>query len=295
MNKRFTSAFYVIMAGCLWGCMGLLVRPISKVITDSIDIVFFRAVVSSFVLLAFLLVFNRNALLIKIQDIWCFIGTGVCSVTFFNWCYFNTIKIMDLSVAAVLLYTAPAFVIILSAFLFKERVGKRKVAALLLAFVGCALVSGIVNTSTDLNMMGVLFGIGAGFGYALYSIFSRCAINRGYSSVTITFYTFFLSAIATSFLSDVRGIPAAFKGHTNLLIYSVIVVLLVTLLAYILYTLGLLGMDNGRASVLASVEPVMATLVGIVIYGENPDIFVITGMCMVLGSIVIINRADKKK
>lgn len=293
MFKRFLSVFYILLAGSLWGCMGLLVRPISKALPNSIDVVFFRALVSAFFLLISLALFNRKALKIKIRDLWCFIGTGLLSVTFFNYCYFNTIKRMDLSVAAVLLYTSPAFVILLSALLFKEKVTKKKVLALILAFIGCALVSGIITAGTNLNGPGILYGLGAGFGYALYSIFSRYAINKGYSSFTITFYTFLLSMLVTLFMADVKAMPGAFAGDTKLLIYSVFMVLVVTLLPYILYTLGLAGMDNGRASVIASIEPVMATVVGIIAYNERPDFWVVTGMALVLISIGLLNTKSK--
>ncbi|MDD6101974.1 MAG: DMT family transporter [Clostridiales bacterium] len=293
MYKRILSAVYVILAGCLWGCMGLLVRPVSGILKDSIQIVFFRAAVSTLVLLLGLLIFNPKALVIKLKDLWCFVGTGIFSITFFNFCYFNTIKIMDLSVAAVLLYTSPAFVIILSAILFKEKVGKVKVFALALSFAGCVLVSGIVNTGSPLNAAGIIYGLGAGFGYALYSIFSRYAINRGYNSFTITFYTFLLSMLATSFMCDAKTVVYAFSGQNKLFWYAAFMVILVTLLPYVLFTIGLMGMDNGKASVLASIEPVMATVVGIAAYGETPDLFVVAGMTLVLASIAIINNAEK--
>lgn len=48
-------------------------------------------------------------------------------------------------------------------------------------------------------------------------------------------------------------------------------------------------MENGTASVLASIEPVVATLVGILIYKEKMNIWNLVGICLVLGSIVLIN------
>lgn len=295
MSKRFLSVFYVLLAGCLWGCMGLLVRPVSRVLPGSIDLVFLRSLISSVSLGVGLLLFNRKAFLIKLKDIWCFIGTGILSITFFNYCYFSAIKRMDLGVAAVLLYTSPAFVIVLSYFLFKERITKTKIIALAFAIMGCTLVSGIINSGVAINTVGIMYGLGAGFGYALYSIFSRYAILRGYSSFTITFYTFLFSTIATSFMTDVRKIPAAFSGEGKLFIYAFIMVIAITLLPYIIYTLGLEGMDNGRASVISAIEPVMATVVGIIAYGEKPDLFCVIGMGLVLFSIFLLNTKEETK
>lgn len=68
-----------------------------------------------------------------------------------------------------LLYTAPSIVMILSLVLFHERITVQKLIALVLAFAGCCLVS-LVGGEHKLSTIGILYGFGAGFGYALYSI-----------------------------------------------------------------------------------------------------------------------------
>ena len=141
MRQKTSSILLVLAAGCMWGCMGLLVRPLNNVGLVTMDICFLRGFVAFVIMLAGLLVFDRTALKIRLKDIWCFVGTGALSVSFFNFCYFKTITLTSLSVAAVLLYTAPAFVMIMSFFLFKESMTKKKILALLSAFVGCVLVS----------------------------------------------------------------------------------------------------------------------------------------------------------
>ena len=289
MRRKYISAGLVLLGGCTWGCMGLLVRPLNAYRLNSIDICFVRAVVTMLAMGLWLLAFNKTALKIKLKDLWCFLGTGALSVAFFNYCYFRTITLTSLSVAAVLLYTAPAFVMIMSAILFKEKLGKKKLVALILAFIGCCLVSGIIGGEAKLTVGGFLVGIGAGFGYALYSIFSRYAINRGYSSMTITFYTFLTCTITTACLADVNRVSKVMVSDFSLLIKTILLVLLVTLIPYLAYTKGLDGLENGTASVIASVEPVMATLLGVVVYHEVPDLWMAVGILLVLGSIVLVN------
>ena len=121
MSGKKLSAFYVLLAGSLWGFMGLLVRTLNAEGLGSMEICFVRGFVTFVVMLSGLLAIDRKALRIKLKDIWCFVGTGACSVAFFNFCYFKTMTLTSLSVAAVLLYTAPAFVLLMSAFLFKEK------------------------------------------------------------------------------------------------------------------------------------------------------------------------------
>lgn len=290
-----TSAVLVLVAGSLWGFMGLLVRSLNEVNLASMDICFVRAIVTFVCMLTGLVILDRKALKIRLKDIWCFIGTGAFSVAFFNYCYFKTMTLTSLSVAAVLLYTAPAFVMLMSAVLFQEKLSGQKLAALLLAFLGCALVSGVIGGAGVLNFSGILCGLGAGFGYALYSIFSRYALERGYGSVTISFYTFLFAAVSTFFFVDAEKIFTVVTGSWQLSVKTVLLVLLVTLLPYLSYTKGLNGMENGTASVLASVEPVVATLVGVLIYKESMTAQNLAGICLVLASIVLININIKKK
>ncbi len=287
------SAIYVLLSGVLWGFMGLLVRALNAEGLSSVEITFVRGLVTFAVMLVGLLIFDRKALKIKAKDIWCFIGTGAFSVAFFNFCYFKTMTLTSLSVAAVLLYTAPAFVMLMSAVLFKEKMNGKKILALLLAFFGCYFVSGAVGGESSLSVAGILYGLGAGFGYALYSIFSRYALIRGYGSVTISFYTFLFSTVATFFLVDAGGVISVITGSGLLFAKTVFLVLLVTLFPYLLYTKGLSGMENAVASVIASVEPVVATLVGVILYKESLSGSNIIGIGLVLGSIVLINMNKK--
>ena len=184
---QLTGTLCVTLAGILWGCIGIFIRHFSLTLT-SMQIVTIRTLLTVAILFIILLIFKRDMLKIKLRDIWCFIGTGVCSIIFFNYCYFRCMSMTSLSVAAVLLYTAPAIVMIISSIVFKEKVTVQKISALLLATLGCVLVSGITGTNALISKEGILVGLGAGLGYALYSIFSRAALNRGYKSLTIIPY-----------------------------------------------------------------------------------------------------------
>ena len=291
MNKHGTkgqlkSALYVFTAGMLWGCMGILVRKMYAVGLTTMEIVAFRSVVTAAVMFVGMLLLNRKALKIRLKDCWCFFGTGIVSVVFFNLCYFLCMDYTTLSTAAILLYTAPAFVMLMSFLLFKERFTKRKVLALFLAFIGCVLVSGGFSGAL-ITKMGLLTGLGAGFGYALYSIFGRYAIKRGYSSLTITTYTFLFASIGSIPFCDVQGLTATMQKDLQLFLFCFMITVLVTVLPYILYTKGLSGIENSKASIIASIEPVMASVVGFMLFSEIPTVTGISGMILVLASTVI--------
>lgn len=290
-----SAPFYILIAGILWGSMGLFVRRLGSggMGLSSVEIVQMRCIVAGVVLFFYMLFGNRAALSIRLRDLWCFLGTGLCSIVFFNICYFTTIQLTSLSVAAVLLYTAPAFVIVLSALLFGEAVTKRKTAALFLTFLGCVCVSGLLRGGGAMTPAGFLVGLGAGIGYALYSIFSRFALERGYGSMTISFYTFLIASLGTIPFVSVKnvggvlaqGLPAA--GF--ILLFGVVT----TVIPYLTYTRGLQGVENGQASIIASIEPVVASLLGILVFREilHPD--EVLGIVLILGAILISNRREK--
>lgn len=277
----------ITLAGILWGCLGIFVRVLNEKGLFSLDIVLLRAVVTTVCMGLFLFFFDRKYLKIRLKDFWCFLGTGICSIVFFNYCYFKAITVTSLSVAAILLYTAPAIVMILSFFLFKEAFTKKKIISLVLTFVGCVLVTGVVTNPGTVTPGGVLLGLGAGFGYAMYSIFSRFAIERGYHSMTITFYTFLLASIGTLFLaSPGKVIQVASQGFSMALL-CVAMGVLGTVVPYLTYTLGLKYVENSRASIIASIEPVTATLVGVFLYGEALSFSGAAGAIIVIAALAI--------
>jgi len=293
MRNRLSEMF-VLTAGILWGCMGILVRTMNEGGFTSFEVAAFRAIVTGVLMVVGMGIGNREALKVKWKDLWCFAGTGILSVTFFNVCYFSCMNYTTLSTAAILLYTAPTFVMIMSFFLFKESMTARKGLAVVLAFVGCVLVSGGFG-GLSISTMGLLTGLGAGFGYALYSIFSRYALQRGYNSLTITTYTFVFSAIGILPFVNWNHALACTKQVGIGMLFSAFMVIVVTVLPYIFYTKGLQGMENGKASILASVEPVMASLVGFLLYKEAMTPVAIVGMLLVLGSCVVMGQKKVKK
>ncbi len=280
----------VVAAGCMWGSMGLWVRRFSAEGLGSMQILALRAVVAVLVLGIFLSIYNRELLRVRLRDLWCFFGTGVCSLLFFGYCYNRTILLTSLSIAAILLYTAPVIVTVLSFFLFKEKMTCRKALALLLAFAGCVLVTGVLDGTHAVSALGILTGLGSGFGYALYSIFSRFALERGYHPLTVTFYTFVFTFAGALPITDWPPILRFVAGRLGDLAYCIAYGIVTTALPYILYTLGLRCVETGRASIMATVEPVVATLIGVFALGERMTVMNAAGVLLVLAALVTLGR-----
>ena len=88
----------------------------------------------------YLLLFDRQKLRLRPRDIWCFAGSGICSLMLFSWCYFTGMQAASRAVMAVLLYTAPVFVMLMSSVFFREKLTGAKLTALVLCLAGCVLV-----------------------------------------------------------------------------------------------------------------------------------------------------------
>lgn len=280
-----------ILAGVLWGLISIFLRTLSAAGLTSLQVMLLRALLSGVMIFIFLFIKDRSLLKIKLRDIWMFIGTGVISLTFFSLCYFKTILEIGTSIAVILLYTSPIFILIISAILFKEKITKRKVVALVLTFTGCIFVSGIAGGG-QISAKGFFIGLCAGFGYALYSIFSRYALKK-YDSLTVTFYTFIFSGVSLIPFVQIQDLPQLMTSKVWL--FTAGIALFCTFLPYIFYTYGLSGLETGKAAILVTVEPLVGTLVGFFIWGEPVSVIKVVGIIMIFVSVIILGLPEKKK
>ncbi len=127
MEKK--AVWNIIAAAALWGCIGVFLKLLTAAGLSSMDGVALRSAVAALLYGLFLAATDRKALKIQPRHWYYFFGSGVCSLVFFNWCYFSAISTSSMSVAAVLLYTSPVFVTLLSALFFRERITSHKVPA----------------------------------------------------------------------------------------------------------------------------------------------------------------------
>ena len=290
------SVFFVLLAGTLWGCIGIFVRRYIALGLSPLQTAALRITLSAVMFAVFVLIYKPELFRVKLRDIWCFLGTGIVSVGLFTYCYFTSMELSSLSVAAVLLYTAPVFVMLFSLAFFKEKMTVMKGVSLVLAVLGCAMTTGVIGGDLTVSLAGSLFGLGSGICYALYSIFSRFALDRGYEPFTITLYTFIFAAIATLAVIDPRPVIGVVTADAGSVFFALLFALESCVLPYVFYTLGLKGISSSTASIIATIEPVVATVVGAVIFSEPLGVpFGYLGVVFVLLSVVLINLKTKKK
>lgn len=286
---------FVLIAASLWGTAGIFVRALNSANVYGMQIVLGRAFFSAVILGAIILVKDKKLFKIALKDIWLFACGGIFSIVLFNYSYYTTMSLTSLSVAAVLLYTAPFFVVIISLFLFGEKLRINTVVACIIAFLGCCMVSGLFDSAHRLGGKALVFGLLTGFGYALYTVFGELLIKRGYTSLTITFYVFLSAAVGSLPFVKIKETVSVLPSDGTVFFVMLLMALTNTVIPYLLYTTGLKGVSPSAAPIIATVEPVVATVVGYFYFGESIGFWGVLGIIAVILSVVVLNLKDDKK
>lgn len=288
ISDEVKGAFCVIIAGICWGLIGLSTKKLSTIGVMSEQITWIRNLIAMLGMAVVIVVSDYKKFVIKIKDVWLFLGTGICSIVFFNICYFRAIETSTMSMAAVLLYTAPCFVMVMSAVFFHEKVTKQKIIAVVFAIAGCILCTGVFTETGSMNGTGILYGLGSGIGYALYSIFGAVALKK-YHTFTVTFYTFFFAALSLTPFVNASALTGLIINNSKGIFFSILLGVFSTLVPFICYTKGLTYLEAGKASVMAFVEPLVATICGIAIFHEELTGALAIGIVLLFCSVILLN------
>lgn len=287
----------VLTAATLWGTLGTLYKYGNSAFgINPLGIVFWRAglAASSLVLVLGLLLplagRGWSLLRVRLVDIPLFVIFGLLGVTAFYVLYIYAVVLVGVAVAVVLLYTAPVFVAVMAWRLLGEGFGTRKVIALALTVVGCAMVSRAYDPSLlQLNGVGILCGLGSGFTYALYSILGKLSLRRGYHIATMSFYVYGIGTLGLLIVVLFAGVEKLYvepsAGAWGLLL---VLGLAQTVGALWAYTAGLRHLEAGVASILATFEPVVATLLAYFVVREKIEWPQLIGGALIVGAVLVL-------
>ncbi len=289
-NSSSLGVALILLAGVFWGSMGLFVRHLTVLGFDSLQITAARLSLAGLGFALLLALREPKGFCLRWKDVPLFLALGLLSILFFTLCYFSAITRMSLSTAAILLYTSPIWVTLLSALFLHEKLTRSKLLALALAFLGCALVSGL--SGGGLTLAGLLLGLGSGLGYGLYSIFGTVALRR-YSPFAITAWTFLIAGFGSWFVAPPLAFIETLRACPNpggTVCFLLLTALVTAIVPFLCYTLGLRRVEAGRAAILATVEPLVATLFGVFVFHESLTPFSTLGVALILSAVVILNR-----
>jgi len=295
MDPQFKSFIKIFITGCLWGTIGVFVKLLEAHGSSAAYTSFLRLFFGFLTLtIMTLLLEGPKAFRIGRRTLLSCILLGVVCQGVFNMFYSMSISMNGMSVGSVLLYTAPIFTSLASMLLFRERLDLVKWIALLVNVAGCTLTAtGGDLSAAALAPLGLLIGVGAGFTYAMTAVFGRIAMQEKSSPLAVAAYNLLFGCL---FVAIVRRpwLTVEAPLDTRLLLFGLLFGLIPTALAYAFYFSGLSGItQTSRVPVVASIEPVIATLIGVFAFSEGMNAAKLLGIALVLLSIFLFSGKSR--
>ena len=289
-RRPVAGAALVLGAASLWATFGIFAKYLYQAGLEPLEVASTRAAVAFAAVLIIAAARMFRGVRIPLRSLPFFAAYGVLGFALFGLLFLAGLEQTTVSIAVALLYTAPAFVVLMSAILWRERFGSVRAVSLLLVLTGVVLVTGaagsVLRGTAALPLPALLLGLGSGFGYALYTLFSKVAGER-YGPVASLFWSFVFAAVSLGVLASPLSAFVRAPDQTLLLIGLGIVP---TLLPYGLYITALRHLRASTAAMLASIEPVFAAGFAALLLGERMDWLQVAGMVLVVCAAVLLAR-----
>lgn len=294
MSKdQLLGALAVAAAASIWGTLGLFAKMLYAEGVSFEALVAFRASVGWLAVFGFVLATRgAGSLRVTRRDLAFLFPLGLIGIGLFYLFYFYTVRESEVGTAAILLYSSPAFVVLLAWLFLRESLGPVKIFALLLTVGGVLLVAGAYDPA-DLEVTPVvlLTGLLAGLTYGLYSILGRPVAGRLSPAVILTYALFFGAALLIPAAIPTLDTLAGLSTGSYALLFMLSVVH--TTAAFALYTFGLRQLGAGRSAIVATVEPVVAGAIGVTLLGEDLTAPKVAGALLVLAGAALAQVVRK--
>ena len=273
---------YVLCAAALWALIGPLSKQAIALGVSPLEAAFWRSAIgwSCFATHAL----ATRAWKLQRKDAPAVACFGLLGVSTLFGSYVLSISMVGAALASVLLYTAPAWVAVLSCLMLGETMNPHKLAALVMTLAGVALVSlGPAITSGEglgaVNLTGIALGLLSGFSYATYYIFGKLYLGR-YSTPTLFLYALPVGCLGL--------LPFLHFGHKSPQAWLVLALLAVTTTygAYSVYYAGLRRLEATRVAIVATLEPVLAAGLAYVWWDERFDALGYAGSALILAAVL---------
>jgi drug/metabolite transporter, DME family len=284
----------VVGAAAMWGTIGIFFTVLhNNFRLSAFAIGFWRASLAAIIAIAGLALFRPSLLRASPRTLLLYAGFGLFGICLFY--IFNTeaVILTNVATASVLIYTGPAFVTLFARWRWHETITGRKVLALILSFMGCVLVAKAYSLSQlQVNLVGVILGAFAGLAYALFALFAKSSSGEPpWTTVAYSLAFGALFLLPLQFL-NVPGISGEGAGslfqNRGAWVYLLGLCLGPTLGSYALYNAAMSRVPASNASVVSTVEPVVASLLGLFIFGQVLEAPQVAGAMMVLAAAMLL-------
>ena len=297
MNVSKLIPILPILAGIMWGSVGVFVRFLTAGGLDNGTIVCTRMLVSAFVLGLFILIKDRNLFRFPKKAIPMLLIGAIIGAAYMNVMYNIAILQLHLALSSVLLGMFALWAVFLGAIFFKEKITKRKVFCVCVALFGVVLVSGTLEQTniSNVTLLGVVIGLTAALMYAINGVTTRVMGNWGMSALTINFWYFLIAAVSLLPFCHWDQV-AAYVAASPLtsIAWLISQSLVCAIVPYVLFTIALNNMDIGFASTLELIEPAAGMIFGFLLFGENPTLLMIIGVFVVIFALAMTYYSPRK-
>jgi drug/metabolite transporter, DME family len=294
-GDRILGVLAVVAAASIWATLGLFAKILYAQGVSFESLVAVRASVGWVAVMTFVLATGRaKSLRVPRRDLAFLAPLGLVGIGTFYLLYFYTVRESTVGTAAILLYSSPAFVVVLARLFLQEEMNAAKMLALLLTAGGIFLVAGAYDPSNlEVTPTVLLTGLLSGLTYGLYSIFGRPVTGHLRPSIILSYALFFGSLLlvvaALPTLDTLAGLPTS--SYALLLMLSVVH----TTLGFALYTFGLGRLGAGRAAIVATAEPVVAVFLGTALLGESLTVPILLGASLVISGSALAQVRLRKR
>jgi hypothetical protein len=280
------------LASSLWAVSGISGEILFKKFNFSSDwLVSTRTLISGILLFLIVIFIEKKSILRPLKNkIDCagIILFGTAGMYLVQYTYFKTIELSNVSFATILQFTAPFFIFIYESIKNKKVPAVSTVILLLMTILGVIFIATKGNFSNlSVSLEALLLGIISAIMIAFYSTYPKKLLKK-YGSITVVGWGMIVGSIISNVIHPIWKIEG--DVNTQSIIQVMIVVILGTSIAYLIYIASLNYISSSLAGILTAFEPVLAAILSVAIFGLKFSFIEIVGFVLVFVSIFILEK-----
>lgn len=278
MNKLKSPRLMMIFSMVIFGTLGLFVRNIP---VSSGELALYRAILAAVLIAVYLGITKQKIPFANIKkEVPLLLASGVAMGV--NWIFlFQAYKYTTVSLATLSYYFAPVIVTVACPFLFKEKLTGKQIICFLMSTAGLVMITGIGKIGSNTDFIGILWGLGAAFFYAVVILLNK--FIKGVEGIHRTFLQFLSAIVILIPYVAVTGGVTLGQLHTVGWINLLIVGLLHTGITYCLYFSALKELPGQKAAILSYIDPLVAVVISVTVLGESMTVWQSVGGLLILG------------
>lgn len=268
----------MIFSMVIFGTLGLFVRNIP---VSSGELALYRAILAALLIAVYLGITKQKIPFANIKkEVPLLLASGVAMGV--NWIFlFQAYKYTTVSLATLSYYFAPVIVTVACPFLFKEKLTGKQIICFLMSTAGLIMITGIGKIGSNTDFIGILWGLGAAFFYAVVILLNK--FIKGVEGIHRTFLQFLSAIVILIPYVAVTGGVTLGQLHTVGWINLLIVGLLHTGITYCLYFSALKELPGQKAAILSYIDPLVAVVISVTVLGESMTVWQAVGGLLILG------------